>query len=535
MKRNLFLLLISLVLFASCTNLDEIYRRLDNHEERLSAMEKMVANTNSTIENLQKLLDAEAKKLCITSFENNKEGGYILHMSDGSTITLKDGKDGTSPTVGVKEENGVLYWTINGSFMLDADGNKIKAEGTDGISGVTPQMRVDAEGYWEVSIDNGKTWQAITDPNGNKVKAKGSDANIDLVITEDDTSIKIVYNGKTFIIPKSKPGKEEPVVLEGIKFVEMSGRYFGNWYLPFADDYNLVFRSGDFDQNGNIINGYKLTIPTFSRKLADYNIPLPILAEGLYNIRKIVSLSHENIPMTMTMGEESEFWGMKTIIGTYLEEYKDSSKTNTYLITSGTMKVSHKENSEFIFDFKDNAGVERKGYYVGKYSVENFNDNDKQEKAKRPWSTLTADETIEFPSDMEVTAYFKEDYLFPSLNYWLVRFFSEKTPGEMITLEMLTDPADGMKIKAGTYPVARTYTANTVLPGHKSFNGEIIQTWFGDLSKLDADGYSTKLGPIESGKMTVTESGSNHTFNFEFVDDAGNKITGTWTGVITIM
>lgn len=204
MKKFISVIFLTLLIsLFGCTDLTGVKNRLDDHEKRLSALEELVSKANSSIKGLQKLLDAEAKKLSIVSFEESKEGGYVLHMSNGSTITLKNGKDGTSPNVGVQEDEGVLYWTINGDFMRDADGNKIKAEGTDGISGVTPQIRVDAEGYWEVSIDSGKTWQALLDANGNKVKAIGSDATVDFEITEDDNSVIIKYDGKTFVIPKN--------------------------------------------------------------------------------------------------------------------------------------------------------------------------------------------------------------------------------------------------------------------------------------------------------------------------------------------
>ena len=37
--------------------------------------------------------------------------------------------------IGVKEDNGVYYWTVNGEWLTDENGNKIKAEGLDGAQG----------------------------------------------------------------------------------------------------------------------------------------------------------------------------------------------------------------------------------------------------------------------------------------------------------------------------------------------------------------------------------------------------------------
>lgn len=212
MKKNLvFILFLPLMLLLSCTNLDDVNDRLDEHEARLNALEKLVSSANSTIDNLQKLVDAQGKKVSVVSYEKLADGsGYVLKMSDNTEIVLKNGSDGNSPSVGVKQVDGVLYWTINGEVMRDADGNAIKAEGQDGASGQTPKIRVNTDGQWEVSVDGGKTWQAILDVNGNPVNAVGSSAEVDLTITETEDAVIISYNGQTFTIPKGNSGGNEP-------------------------------------------------------------------------------------------------------------------------------------------------------------------------------------------------------------------------------------------------------------------------------------------------------------------------------------
>ena len=181
--------------------------------------------------------------------------GDVLVMSDGEEIVVRSGK---MPQIGMIEEDGVLYWAIDGKIIHDAKGNPVPAkgpkgdpgepgqpgepgkpgepgqpgepgepgqpgepgkpgkpgepgqpgqpgadgeDGTDGVDGITPQLRVDADGYWEVSLDNGTTWQSVLDVNGQKVKARATTS--DLQITEDDESVTIVYNGKTFVLPKA--------------------------------------------------------------------------------------------------------------------------------------------------------------------------------------------------------------------------------------------------------------------------------------------------------------------------------------------
>lgn len=207
MKVFLTLFVALLLALPSCTNLDDLYRRLDDYESRLAKVEKLTDAANREIAVMKGLLDAQQKKILIDAVNVLEDGsGYQLVMSNGSVITLKNGKDGESANIDVRRgEDGVLYWTINGQYMHDADGNKIKAQGMDGKSGVTPQLRVNKDNYWEYSFD-GVNWLPIKDENHQSVKATDSgSAASDLVI--DDTSkqgyIIITYKGKRYEIPTS--------------------------------------------------------------------------------------------------------------------------------------------------------------------------------------------------------------------------------------------------------------------------------------------------------------------------------------------
>ena len=297
-KIILSLLFLPLVLLFSCTSLDDVNERLDEHEKRLDALETLVTNANTTISNLQKLVDAQGQKVSVVSYEALPDGaGYVLTMSDGTEITLKNGSDGQSPTVGVTEVDGILYWTINGEIMRDADGNPIKAEGQDGESGQTPKIRVNTDGEWEVSLDDGKTWQAILDENGNPVNAVGSDAEVDLTITEDGDFIIIVYDGQTFIIPKGKLEDKEPIDVaivsaEGVYTSVDSNGLFNIGLNSETIDFNIHFIS-DIVADNDLLNaelkagtytiantGDKFTITTDSY-LINYGDESPIIPKEL--------------------------------------------------------------------------------------------------------------------------------------------------------------------------------------------------------------------------------------------------------------
>ena len=77
----------------------------------------------------------------------------------------QDGEDGTTPTIGVKQDaDGVYYWTLNGEYIV-VDGEKIQAEGKDGTNGTTPQFKIEND-YWFISYDNGTNWTQLGKATG---------------------------------------------------------------------------------------------------------------------------------------------------------------------------------------------------------------------------------------------------------------------------------------------------------------------------------------------------------------------------------
>ncbi|MBR8774213.1 hypothetical protein IX306_001337 [Porphyromonas levii] len=234
MNRRNFALLWSIflaILVSSCTNLDEIYRRLDDYGTRLTRVEEKVLIANGDIKTLQALIKAQEDNITIKSWRPlDDNSGYVLTMSDGSKIVLKNGLNGQSSAVGVKKgEDGILYWTLNGEYMYDHDGNKIQARGEDGKNGITPQLKVNKDGYWEYSLD-GKNWHLILGDNFAPVKATGGGAN-DLDITESNGYLVIKFKGQTFIISLNgggsggsiTPEKKPELTLEITEYTLLEG------------------------------------------------------------------------------------------------------------------------------------------------------------------------------------------------------------------------------------------------------------------------------------------------------------------------
>lgn len=245
-QKILFLALICLISLAGCerTDFDELLRRqgnlqeqIDGHAARLKALETAVTGINSDIVALQKIMQALQQKVSIVSYQSTNTG-YLLTMSDGSSIRLENGKDGSNgkdgangkdgkdginaPVIGVKQDaDGVYYWTLGGEFIVN-NGNKIPVtgrdgtDGKDGAPGTTPQLRVDADkNQWLVSYDGGKSWVIILDGAGKPVPATGAPGPQGPVgpegnsfgfsiVEEGDGLIKISYKGQTYTLRRTE-------------------------------------------------------------------------------------------------------------------------------------------------------------------------------------------------------------------------------------------------------------------------------------------------------------------------------------------
>lgn len=178
MKKVLFIAAAAIGLFCSCTR--ELEDRVGNLEQRVDALEKQVKTNVSAIEQLQ---SAAAKAVTVTSVETTDEG-YRIHFSDGKTAEIYNGT-----IVGVKEIDGVLYWTANGE-LLKQNGENVR------VTGQTPQFKID-NGKWTVSYD-GVTWEPVAvDPK--EISVKMEETAEEYVFVIDDVKIHVSKEGAFFI------------------------------------------------------------------------------------------------------------------------------------------------------------------------------------------------------------------------------------------------------------------------------------------------------------------------------------------------
>jgi len=190
--KKVFLTLLAAASLCACTG--DLKDRVDTLETRVTALENKV---NENVSAITKLAEAAAKAVTIESVTFNEDkSSYTIKFSDGTTAELTNGKDAEAPVVGVKESDGVLYWTVNGEFMTN-NGGKVPVTGKDGVDGKTPQFKIE-DGKWYVSFD-GKAWEPVAVTGTVEPKLEMTETDTEYIFTLGETVIKIAKE-KAFAI-----------------------------------------------------------------------------------------------------------------------------------------------------------------------------------------------------------------------------------------------------------------------------------------------------------------------------------------------
>ena len=216
---------------------------IEDLKERVTKLEELCSQMNTNICALQGIVEALQQNDYITNVapitEYGVEIGYTISFTSGKTITIyhgkdgadgangADGKDGYTPVIGVKQDtDNIYYWTLDGEWLTDENGNKIKANGIDGANGndgatgpqgpqgpegeqgatgpqgpqgeqgITPQLKIEND-YWYISYDNGATWTQLGKATGEKGD-KGDKGDVGLV--GDSMFTDVDYSNDEYVL-----------------------------------------------------------------------------------------------------------------------------------------------------------------------------------------------------------------------------------------------------------------------------------------------------------------------------------------------
>lgn len=392
MKRTL-LFALSLLAIVACSKFDdsEIWSELKEHEDRIVKLETLCNQMNTNITSLQTIIIALQNNDYVTNIspikEGSKEIGYTITFAKSGSITIyhgkdgengkdgqngtngtdgkdgqdgKDGKDGYTPKIGVKQHtDGQYYWTLDGNWLLDDNGNMIPTtgedgkdgtngtdgtdgkdgvDGKDGQDGITPQLKIE-DGYWYLSYDNGATWQKLGKATGNNGLdgANGADGEdgedgdsiIDSITQDEENVYFNLSDGSLITLPKRNV---DTIVFEDLNVKAICCK---NWdtnhdgglsYSEAAAVSSIdgVFSNSSSEGNPNIIAFNELkyftgitTIPAYAfykcSNLWKITLPDTISSIGQYAFWQCSGLCYITFPGNVTTIGNRAFSGCESI------------------------------------------------------------------------------------------------------------------------------------------------------------------------------------------------------------------------------
>ena len=244
MKKRILFAAFAACLLAGCDN-DDLEKRVDSLENRLEIVEKTLTEINSGISSLQSIVEALQNGKSVSNVEETATG-YVITFSDGSNITLKHGQDGangqnaTAPVIGMAESEGAYYWTVTidgKTQFMENNGKKVP------VTGNTPKMGVNQDGYWTVDTGNGP--ELVKDEDGNSIPARaGATGSFISDVVYTDKSIKFIFSdGTTITLPKDLGPKADD---KAQPKVEAKGFYIVNegWFEHDKGSVNYFEKNG---------------------------------------------------------------------------------------------------------------------------------------------------------------------------------------------------------------------------------------------------------------------------------------------------
>ena len=229
--KKIILALISTLAIISCDNL--YLEEINAIHKEMDVLRELIDRANSNVDAMHVVVSALQANDYVTGVtpivENGVTTGYTIAFSKSGLAHIyhgTDGKDGYTPQISIKKDtDGLYYWTLDGQWMRDNAGQKVRAVGIDGEDGkdgengkdgedgkdgqngqngkdgVTPKLKIE-DGYWYVSLDNGATWLEKTLGQATGDKGDKGDAYLSGVDnTNSDYVIITLANGETIKLP----------------------------------------------------------------------------------------------------------------------------------------------------------------------------------------------------------------------------------------------------------------------------------------------------------------------------------------------
>ena len=357
----------------------------------------------------------------------------------------------------------------------------------------------------EWTVGNKYSNYSKIDVTGTDYEAKASFDGGKVVVTENSMVVELTVNGVLHTVTYNNAPKIYVGSGNDVEFTAnyAYGSYYGDMYSPgVADNYFFFLSDLGLNEYGNDCEG-----GTYYR----FDIYAPItdnmtITPGTYVI---------DVNDTLAAGTVSAY---------YTQYYRwGAGDYDAVDYAAGGFITFNEDGTIYAEVLMTDSGITHKVYYKGDIVITDDiggsaggDDNEGE-----TLTTLTSNYTCTLNNHTLI--YMNHgDFYGNGLKNWSLLLMPNSGQGETLSFDLLTD-ADSADI-VGTYAINDSYSAYTSRCGHM-VEGTMVGSW------LYTSDYST-AAPFVDGTLYVTKN-SDGTFSASLavVDDAGNYIDGTWTGM----
>ena len=332
---------------------------------------------------------------------------------------------------------------------------------------------------------------------------------------EREDYITIKYKSQTKFVSIEQAGYERPDV--SFKATHLNGTYWGKF--PTTKGFNYLVILGD------------KSCPHYLTKEVGST-------EYRFNIYSDVSSAFNKthrVPVGTYKMDHSSSGDPGTIDGDKDQSYYLSSNDTDSPFADATMVVT--ENS-IVVDVTFFNGQKHHVEYKGSLIYEGYTEGTFADIY--PVSAYTKDITFNVTGG-HVDAYFRGDHYGTGCNVWFMQLVEKQQPhyeGIYIVLDLIVPKSEGgvndLDIINGVYPIFKQKPENceyTIPNGLLRDDCLQMHAWY--LTCVEGQLDMSTAAPLTSGSVTVTKDGTNFLFEIDSTDDNGNKLTGTFQGVLS--
>lgn len=303
------------------------------------------------------------------------------------------------------------------------------------------------------------------------------------------------------------PALKNPV---NATFVSAVGVYLGDEYGTGSDTFMVGFSDVPLDDEGMMT-------------AAGYNVVLTMHAEPCSSFIWLESGTY-TVSDSYKAGTVEPGEIFFDIYGSYCAKVDaDSEAEELGLIAGGTVTVSEEGfGYKFVLDLTTVEGVSVKGSFTGEID---FIDQSPEEESN---TTLTGDYVLDLSKADEVSVGYYGNYYGNGLANWMLDIAD--TNGDGIEIELITEATSKTEIPLpnGQYNMSVDNGIGFVKGESSAFG--MLGTWYIDLSTMDEEGYIYGYAAAIEGWAKLAKEGDITTVSFEFVDEAYNVFSGSWSG-----